>query len=175
MVGSGHNRASSHKPKPARSQQQGNFPNPKCDRNEENGRFREGSVNTTQTSKSHSRVGSHVSQRQNDKQAMQREINNLKSKLCHAQQRRSHSSPYMPSRDESDDDYGQRSRTLPSEAFSHEEEQYQRRKRKSLSPRGLRHDAINKALDQLSKSPFTRRIEGATLPRRFQQIGRAHV
>ena len=125
-------------------------------------------MNTNQTSKSHSRVGSHVSQRQNDKQAMQREINNLKSKLCHAQQRRSHSSPYMPSRDESDDDYGQRSRTLPSEAFSHEEEQYQRRKRKSLSPRGLRHDAINKALDQLSKSPFTRCIEEATLPRQFQ-------
>ena len=27
-----------------------------------------------------------------------------------------------------------------------------------------------KALDQLSKSPFTRRIEGAALPRRFQQL-----
>ena len=125
-------------------------------------------MNTTQTSKSHSRVGSHVSQRQNDKQAMQREINNLKSKLCHAQRRRSHSSLDMPSRDESDDDYGQRSRTPPSEAFSHEEEQYQRRKRKSPSPRGLRHDVINRALDQLFKSPFTRCIEGATLPRQFQ-------
>ena len=28
---------------------------------------------------------------------------------------------------------------------------------------------MSRALDQLSKSPFTRRIEGATLPRRFQQ------
>ena len=28
---------------------------------------------------------------------------------------------------------------------------------------------MSKALDQLSRSPFTRRIEGATLPRRFQQ------
>ena len=28
---------------------------------------------------------------------------------------------------------------------------------------------MNRALDQLSKSPFTHRIEGATLPRRFQQ------
>ena len=28
---------------------------------------------------------------------------------------------------------------------------------------------MSKALDQLSRSPFTRRIEGAALPRRFQQ------
>ena len=78
MVGSGPHRAGSHQPEPARSQQQGNFPNPKRDRNEENGRFREGSVNTTQTSRNHSRVGSHVSQRQNNEQAMQREIKDLK-------------------------------------------------------------------------------------------------
>ena len=31
------------------------------------------------------------------------------------------------------------------------------------------HDAMSRALDQLSRSPFTRRIEGAALPRRFQQ------
>ena len=66
MVGLGPNRAGSHQPKLARSQQQGNFPNPERDRNEENGRFQEGSVNTTQTSRSHSRMGSHISQRQND-------------------------------------------------------------------------------------------------------------
>ena len=74
----------------------------------------------------------------------------------------------MPSEDESDDDYRQRSRTPPSEDFSREEEHYQKRKRKSPSPRGLGHDAINRALDQLSKSPFTRYIEGATLHRQFQ-------
>ena len=28
---------------------------------------------------------------------------------------------------------------------------------------------MSKALDQLSRSPFTRRIEGAALPQRFQQ------
>nr|XP_023883735.1 uncharacterized protein LOC111996031 [Quercus suber] len=75
----------------------------------------------------------------------------------------------MPSNDESDDDYRQRSRTPPSETFSHEEEHYQRRKHKSPSPRGLGNDAMSKALDQLSKSPFTRQIKGATLPWRFQQ------
>ena len=29
---------------------------------------------------------------------------------------------------------------------------------------------MSRTLDQLSKSPFTRRIEGAALPRRFQQL-----
>nr|XP_023920092.1 uncharacterized protein LOC112031628 [Quercus suber] len=75
----------------------------------------------------------------------------------------------MPFDDESDGDYRQRSRTPPSETFSHEDEHYRKRKRKSPSPRGLGYDAMSRALDQLSKSPFTRHIEGATLPRRFQQ------
>ena len=51
MVGSGPHQAGSHQPEPARSQQQGNFPNPEHDRNEENGRFREESAHTIQTSK----------------------------------------------------------------------------------------------------------------------------
>ena len=103
MVGSGPHQAGSHQPEPAKSQKQGNFPNSERDRNEENGRFREGSVNTTQTNKSYSRAGSHVlqrqnnnwapqpeevrspmSQKQNDKRAMQREIDDLKRKLHHA-------------------------------------------------------------------------------------------
>ena len=57
----------------------------------------------------------------------------------------------------------------PSETFSIMEECHQRRKRRSPSPRGLGHDAMSRALDQLSRSPFTHRIEGAALPRRFQQ------
>ena len=32
------------------------------------------------------------------------------------------------------------------------------------------HDAMSRALDQFSRSPFTRRIEGAALPWRFQQL-----
>ena len=77
--------------------------------------------------------------------------------------------PDTPLDDENDDDYRQRSRTPPSETFSHEEERHQRCKRKSPSPRGLGHDAMSRALDQLSGSPFTCLIEGAALPRRFQQ------
>ena len=55
---------------PIGSQQQGNFSGPNHEQNQENERNREGSVNTTQTSKSHSQVGSHVSQRQNSNQTM---------------------------------------------------------------------------------------------------------
>ena len=93
----------------------------------------------------------------------------MKRKLCHAQRRQSYLNPNLPSDDESDDDYRQRSRIPPSETFSHEEGHYRRPKRKSPSPRGLGNNAMSRALDQLSKSPFTRHIEGATLPRRFQQ------
>ena len=46
---------------PVGSQQQGNFPGPKHVQNQENEMNRERSVNTTQTSKSHSQVSSHVS------------------------------------------------------------------------------------------------------------------
>ncbi|XP_023898187.1 uncharacterized protein LOC112010078 [Quercus suber] len=100
---------------------------------------------------------------------MQREIDDLKRKLRHAQRRQSEPSPDLPSDDENDDDYRQRSRTPPSETFSHEDERYQRRKRGSPTPRGLGSDAMSRALDRLSRSPFTRRIEEAALPRRFQQ------
>ena len=40
---------------------------------------------------------------------------------------------------------------------------------KSLPRKGLGNDVMNKALSQVSKSPFTRNIEGASLPWRFHQ------
>ena len=70
--------------------------------------------------------------------------------------------------DKNDDDYRQRSRTPPSKTFSHVEEYYQRCGRRSPSPKGLGQDAMSRALDQLSRSPFTHCIEGAALLRRFQ-------
>ena len=36
--------------------------------------------------------------------------------------------------------------------------------------RGLSNDVISKALDQISRSPFTHKIEGARLSRRFHQL-----
>ena len=55
------------------------------------------------------------------------------------------------------------------QGLTYEEEHYRRHRRKSPSLRGLGNDAMSRALDQLSKSPFTHHIEGVILPRQFQQ------
>ena len=68
-----------------------------------------------------------------------------------------------------DTTYRQRSRTLPSESFSCEDEHLHRRKRMSPSRKGVVNDVMKKVLSQISKSPFTRGIERAKLPRRFHQ------
>ena len=61
------------------------------------------------------------------------------------------------------------SRTPPSESFSYDEEHHHKRRYKNPSHKGLGNDAMSKALNQISKSPFTCKIEGARLPRRFNQ------
>ena len=63
----------------------------------------------------------------------------------------------------------QRSKTPPSETFSCDEEYRHRRKNKSPLHKGLGNNAMNETLSQVVKSPFTRNIEGASLPRRFHQ------
>ena len=100
---------------------------------------------------------------------MQREIDELKKELRCA--RRRHSSPNSELSSEETDDatYKRRSRTPPSETFSCDEEYHHRRRNKSPPHKGLGNNAMNKALSQVSKSPFTRNIEGASLPRRFHQ------
>ena len=127
----------------------------------------EGSVHTTQTNRSHSRVGSYVSHEQSNK-AMQREIDHLKKELRHARWKwiPSHSDSSPDS--EKDGNYRRRSRTF-SESFSYEEEHRHEHRYKSLTYRGLGNDAMSKVLNQISKSPFTRRIEGTKLPQRFHQ------
>ena len=59
-------------------------------------------MHATHTSRSHSRGGSHESQRQNDNKAMQREIDDLKKKLRRVQRKRSSSSFDVSSNDEDD-------------------------------------------------------------------------
>ena len=72
--------------------------------------------------------------------------------------------------DTEDDTYRQRSKTPPSETFFGDEEHSNYRwKSKSTLHKGLGNKAMNEALSQVAKSPFTRRIEGASLPRRFNQ------
>ena len=75
----------------------------------------------------------------------------------------------LSSNETNDATYRRRSRTPPSETFSYDEECCDRRKYKSPPRKGLGNNVMNRALSQVSKSPFTRTIEDASLPRRFHQ------
>ena len=75
MVGSG-----PHQEESMGSRRQDDFLNLKRKRDQE------GSTHTTHAGKSHSWVGSHVSQEQNER-AMQREIDDLKNKMRSTQQK----------------------------------------------------------------------------------------
>ena len=100
---------------------------------------------------------------------MQREIDELKKELRRAWRRHSSPNSELSSEETDDATYRRRSRTPPSETFSCDEEYHHRRRNKSPPYKGLGNNAMNKALSQVSKSPFTRNIEGASLPRRFHQ------
>jgi len=150
---------------PANSQRQDNFLN--LEREKDQDKWREGSVNTSHTSKSRSRGKGHASQKQDGDRALQQEIDNLKRKLRHAQRR--HPSLSLDTSDEEDNEYRRRSRTPPTETFSYEEEKPYKRGHKSPSYKGLVNDTMSKALDWISQSPLTRKIKGAELPRWFHQ------
>ena len=91
----------------------------------------------------------------------------MKRKLCHAQ--RKHPPSSSNTSDKEDGNYRQRSRTPSSETFSYKEEHHHKHNHSSPPHKGLVNNAMNKALDRISKSPFTRKIEGDELPRRFHQ------
>ena len=126
----------------------------------------EGSAHTTHTSRSQSQGKGHVSHARNDRD-MQREIDEVRKELRRARQRHSSPNSELSSEETNDATYRRRSRTPPSETFSYDEEYCHRRRYKSPPRKGLGNDVINKALSQVSKSPFTRNIEEASLPRRF--------
>ena len=77
----------------------------------------------------------------------------------------------LSSRSKSGEDscYRPQSRTHPSESFSYKEERYHRQRSKSLTHRSLGNDAMSRALHQISKSQFTRKIDKDKLPCRFAQ------
>ena len=111
-----------------------------------------------------------MSHAENEKD-MQREIDELKKKLRRARRRRSSFGLESSFGDIKDVTYRQRSRTPPSETFSGDEEYSSyRRKSKSTSHKGFGNKAMNEALSQVAKSPFTWRIEGVSHPRRFNQL-----
>ena len=95
---------------------------------------------------------------------MQKEIDHLKRSLCYERRRRAPSNSDYFSDDKEDQDYKQRSRTPPSESFSYDEDYCRRRRNNNSSSRGLVNDAMNKALNQVSKSPFTRWIKEGRFP-----------
>ena len=128
----------------------------------------EGSAHTTHTSRSQSRRKGHVSHAKYDRD-MQREIDELKKELRCVRRRHPSPNSELSSNETDDATYRRRSRTPPSETFSYDEEYRHRRKYKSPPRKGLRNDVMNRALSQVSKSPFTRNIEDASLPQRFHQ------
>ncbi|XP_075644969.1 uncharacterized protein LOC142615956 [Castanea sativa] len=100
---------------------------------------------------------------------MQLEIDRLCRRLCRERLRRtpSYSDPSFD--EDRDDSYRLRFRTPSSESFSYQEDHHYERRNKSLSRKGLGNDAISRALNQISRSPFTRKIEGGKLSHRFTQ------
>ena len=98
------------------------------------------------------------------------EIDHLKRKLRHKRQRRTPSHSNSSSDDKDDSSYRRRSRTPPSESLSYEEEYHHERRDRNKSSRGMGNNAMSRALNQISKSPFTRRIEGGKLPRWFNSL-----
>ena len=131
-------------------------------------RDHEGGTHTMHTSKSQSRGKSHVSHAKNERN-MQREIDELKKELRRAWRRRSSPNSELSSEEIDDATYKRRSRTPPNETFSGNEEHRYKRKNKNPTHKGLRNNAMNKALNQVARSSFARNIEGASLPRRFHQ------
>ena len=67
--------------------------------------------------------------------------------------------------------YRKQSRTPPSETFSGDKEYSSyRHKSKGTLHKGLGNKGMNETLSQVAKLPFTWQIEGASLPRRFNQL-----
>ena len=128
----------------------------------------EGSMHTTHTSKSQSQGKSHVSHAKSERD-MQREIDELKKKLRRMRWRHSSPDSELSSEDTDDATYRRRSKTPPSKTFSGDEEYRHKCKNKSPTHKGLENNAMNEVLSQVASSPFTRTIEGESLPLRFHQ------
>ena len=93
----------------------------------------EGSLQTLHTGGSGYRRRGHAIHEQADEKAMQREIDDLKKRLCRAQRKQTPSSSDVSSNDEEDASCRQRSGTPPSESFSCEEEHLHKKRRRSSS------------------------------------------
>ena len=129
----------------------------------------EGSLQTLHTGGSGYRRRSHLVHEQADEKDLQREIDDLKKRLRRAQRKQTPSSSDVSYNDNEDASYRKCSETPSSESYSYDEEHSHKRRRRSPSGRGVGTNVMKKALSQISKSPFTRGIEKAKLPRHFHQ------
>ncbi|XP_065622659.1 uncharacterized protein LOC136064628 [Quercus suber] len=100
---------------------------------------------------------------------LQREVEKLKRELRHAKRKRAPSYSDEDPDDEPNVTYQPKSRTPASETYTYEQESPHKGQRRSPSRGDVGSDAMSKALNQISRSPFTCRIEEARLPRRFNQ------
>ena len=168
MAGSGPHQISPYHAESANVHQQGKLHD--LEREKDMNNQQEGSLQMFHTGGSGYRRRGHAIHKQVNEKVMQREIDDLKKRLCRAQQKQSPSNSDVSSNDEEKDtSYRQRLGTPPSESFSSEEEHLHKRRRKSPSGKGVGTNVMKKALSQISKSPFTWGIEKAKLPRRFHQ------
>ena len=133
------------------------------------------SYHTERTERSHSRIGSHVSHDQ-ETWKLQLEVDHLRKKLRRRERdRRDPSPPLSDGSGESKDcSYRHRSRTPSSESFSASSSQDKLEKGRYRCEQGSPHrsmgnDMLSKALRQISKSPFVRRINKARLPHQLSQ------
>ena len=120
-------------------------------------------MHTARDDQNQSHGESHMSHAEKNKD-MQKEIDRLKRELRHAKRKRSPSCSDEDFEVEQDVGYKQKHRTPVSESFTYEEMRHGERNPQNPLPRGAGNDAMSKALDQISRSPFTRNIEGAKLP-----------
>ena len=167
MAGSGPYQTSPHHAESANVHQQGELHDLKHGNNIDN--QQEGSLQTLYTGGSGYRQRSHLVHKQADEKDLQQEIDDLKKRLRRAQRKQTPSSFDVSSNDDEDASYRKCSETPPSESYSCEEEHSRKMRRRSPSRRGVGTNVMKKALSQISKSPFTRGIEKAKLPKRFHQ------
>ena len=167
MAGSGPHQTSPHHAESANVHQQGELHDLEREKDMDN--QQEGSLQTLHADGNGYRRRGHAMHEQGDEKTMQREIDDLKKQLRRAQRKQSPPSSDVSFNDEEDTSYRQQSGTPPSESFSCEKEHLQKKRRRSLSRRGVGTNVMKKALDQISKSPFTRGIEKAKLSKRFHQ------
>ena len=91
---------------------------------------------------------------------MQLEIDCLWRRLCHERRRKTPSSSDPSFDNDGDESYRPRLRTPHSESFLYDKDCRHKCRNKSPSHKSLGSNAMSRALHQISKSPFTHRIEG---------------